>query len=72
MTRQGTFWKLEDRKTYRIPCSWEMYGHMKIKATTLEEAIEIAESNESLPDGDYVVDSFRVDHDILQDLNSEG
>ena len=29
---------------YEIPCSWQMYGYMKIQADTIEEAIEIAES----------------------------
>ena len=32
----------------------------------MEDAISKAERDEPLPDGDYVEDSFRVDHDILE------
>ena len=52
-------------KEYKIPCSWEMYGYMCVEASSLEDAISKAERDEPLPDGSYVEDSFRVDHDIL-------
>jgi hypothetical protein len=53
---------------YTIPCSWQMYGHLKIQADSLEDAIEIAESDSTnLPDGSYVEASFEVDHDVLED-----
>ena len=47
-----------------------MYGYVKVKAKNLGEAIQIAEGSEcSLPSGDYVVDSFRVDYDVIEDYN---
>jgi hypothetical protein len=56
-------------KLFKIPVSWEMYGYLHIKAKTLEEAIEIAERPEtSLPtDGEYVMDSDRVDREAVAD-----
>ena len=53
-------------KEYKIPCSWEMYGYMYVEASSLEDAISKADRDEPLPDGDYMEDSFRVDHDMLE------
>ena len=52
-------------KKYKIPCSWQMYGYMDIKAEDWDEAIEIAHE-EPLPLGDYVTDSFEVNHDMIE------
>ncbi len=62
-----------DTKIYQIPCSWEMYAHVNVEATSLEEAIERAESDDfPLPDhGGYIDGSWRIDYDIVEDLNSE-
>ena len=59
-------------KTYRIPCSWEMYGVMEVKAESLKEAIEQAYC-EPLPNGNsaYIEASFKVDKDIVEDYNEE-
>ena len=57
-------------KKYKIPCSWQMYGYMDIKAEDWDEAIEIAHE-ESLPLGDYVTDSFEVDHDMIEFAREE-
>ena len=59
-------------KTYRIPCSWEMYGVMEVKAESLKEAIEQAYC-EPLPNGNsaYIEASFKVDEDIVEDYNEE-
>ncbi len=55
-------------ETYEIPCSWQMYGTLEIKAKDLDDAIAIAESAEcNLPTNrNYVEDSFEVDHDALE------
>ena len=58
-------------KTYKIPCVWQMYGIMHIKAKSLEDAIEKAE-DAPLPDGDYVSDSFEVDIEALEYYNDNG
>ena len=53
-------------KTYKIPCSWEMYGYMDIEAETLEEAVAEADHFLTpLPEGNYVEDSFEVDTEVL-------
>ena len=54
---------------YRIPCTWEMYGVLEIEADSLDEAIAIAEDDDTdLPCDDHYVDgSFEVDHALLED-----
>ena len=48
--------------TYRIPLTWEVYGHVTVTAPTQEEAIEYALGPDCpLPEGNYVDDSARVD-----------
>ena len=48
--------------TYRIPLTWEVYGHVTVTAPTREEAIEYALGPDCpLPEGDYVDDSVHVD-----------
>ncbi len=56
------------KKTYRLPCSWEMYGYLVIEAENLQEAIDIADSPEQgLPeDGNYVDGSFKVDAEMIE------
>ena len=60
-------------KTYRIPCSWQMYGVMDVKAESLEEAIEKARGDSTaLPTNSaYVEASFEVDTEIVEDYNQE-
>ena len=56
-------------ETYEIPCYWQMYGTLEIKAKDLDDAIAIAESAEcNLPtNGSYVEASFEVDHEVIED-----
>lgn len=59
-------------KTYKIAVSWEMYGYVKIKAESLEEAIKKAEDDETpLPDGNYIDGSFLVDEQMTEEFNKE-
>ena len=60
-------------KYYEIPCSWEVYGTIEIEADSLEEAIELAERDDSpMPDdSDYVDGSFQVDRDIAEEINKD-
>jgi hypothetical protein len=59
-------------KTYKIPVTWEVYGHMEIKAESLEDAISIAEDDEtSLPtESSYIEGSFWVDREAI-DIDEE-
>lgn len=64
-------------KTWEIPVSWEMVGMAKIQAATLEEAIEIARTDDSieLPDGEYVDGSFDVtvdDDELIRNYYNHG
>ena len=48
--------------TFRIPLTWELYGHITVMASTKEDAIEYALGPDCpLPEGNYVDDSIRVD-----------
>ena len=59
---------------FKIPCSWQMYGSLEIEADDLDDAVELAYSNEySLPDnGSYVDASFEVDHESVEDERGVG
>ena len=61
-------------KYYEIPCSWEVYGTLEVEADSLEEAIELAERDDSpMPDdSDYVDGTFQVDRDIAEEINKDG
>ena len=60
-------------KYYEIPCTWEVYGTIEIEADSLEEAIELAERDDSpMPDdSDYVDGSFQVDRDVAEEINKD-
>ena len=60
-------------KYYEIPCTWEVYGTVEIEADSLEEAIELAERDDSpMPDeSDYVDGSFQIDRDIAEEINKD-
>ena len=49
-------------KTYKIPVVWTMMAYVEVKAESLDEAINEV-MNAPLPDnGEYLEDSFEVDH----------
>ena len=56
---------------WKVACSWEVSAAAEVRASTLEEAIEISEQSEfPLPDEpDYIDGSFRIDPDMSEDLN---
>ena len=56
-------------KTYKLACAWGMYGIIKIKANSLEEAMKKASAEITpLPEGHYLDDSFQLDLDSIADL----
>ena len=64
-------------KTWEIPVSWEMVGMVKIQASTLEKAIDLARHDDSieLPYGEYVDGSFDVtvdDDDLIRACYNNG
>ena len=60
-------------KTYKIPVSWTMTGEIKIKATSLSEAVTSLDLTTApgLPIGYYLDESFQIDTDCLQELYPE-
>lgn len=36
-------------KTWKIPVTWEMSGFVKVNAATLDEAMEIARTDDTIP-----------------------
>jgi len=59
--------------TFKIACTWQVYGELEINANTLEEAIEIAEDDRTAlpPQDGYVDGSFEVDHQLSEEINRE-
>ena len=53
----------EKERTFYIPCFWQMYGTMCVKATSLEEARQIAAEDMPLPEGSYINASFELDEE---------
>lgn len=61
-----------DTKIFKIPCSWQMYGHIEVRAESLEEAVSNAESSDcELPIGSYIENSFEVDYAAVSDMEDE-
>ena len=64
-------------KTWKIPVSWEVVGVVEIQAPTLDRAIEIAKTDDTikLPYGEYVCGSFDVtvdDDDLIRNYYTQG
>ena len=51
-------------KTYKIPVVYQMYGYVYVQAESMSEAVdELQNGDGALPDnGEYLEDSFEVDH----------
>ena len=54
------------KKTYRVPCSWEVYGITVVEAESWDEAISIAEDAQLPSDNSYIEDSFRIDEAMVE------
>jgi hypothetical protein len=62
-------------QTYKIPVTWESYGHYIIEAENLEEAKEKAlEPDRPLPDeSNYIDDSIKLDDaEVITMMNESG
>ena len=55
--------------TYKIPCTWLMYGMYHIKANSLQEALQLADDAELPTDKDYLDGSFEINKDMLPYYN---
>lgn len=54
--------------TYKIPCTWTMYGTYEIEASDIEEAAEKARHLPLPENAEYIEDSFNVDTDLAHEL----
>ena len=54
------------KKTYRVPCSWEVYGITVVEAESWDEAISAAEESPLPIDNSYIEDSFRIDEAMVE------
>jgi len=66
----------DNKKIFKIPVSWEVYGQVMIEAESIEEAIKIFKETEdeiSLPlESNYVDGSFKLnDEETAYLINSE-
>ena len=60
---------MANARTYKIPCSWEMYSIVEVMADTQMDAFDIVEGDAfPLPQGDYVSGSFEIDYDQCPNL----
>ena len=59
---------LTNERVWPVHVEWTMVGIAKVRAVTLEEAIEKVEEPEfPLPDGDYLEDSFQVNEQFTRE-----
>jgi len=58
-------------KTYKISCTWEVFGELEIEASTLKAALKKAKADYTipLPKANYVDGSFKIDEEMSKYLN---
>lgn len=61
------------KKVYRFGCSWQLYGHITVRAKNEEEALKKAKKLARvcpLPkDGEYLEDSFELDEENIEEAD---
>lgn len=55
--------------TYKIPCTWTMYGMYTVRANNLQEALQLAEDADLPREQDFLDGSFEIDKDMLPFYN---
>ena len=58
-------------KTYKIPCYWQVWALMPVKAKNIEEAKEKALENPLPTDSQYIDSSFGIDEEAIPDYNEK-
>lgn len=55
---------------YKVAVEWMMTSFIEVEASSIEEAISIVENEDgSLPEGDYLDDSFEVNRQVTIEIN---
>lgn len=58
-------------KEFQIPCTWTMHAMIRVPADSLDQALnKVLDSEECLPEGRYLEDSFEVNKEEAKMLNS--
>ena len=57
--------------TYKIPCTWQMYGYYHIEANSIKEALEKTEDSNLPTDSYFVEGSFEIDYGMIPFYNSK-
>lgn len=54
------------KKVFKVAVEWAVFGTIEVEAESLEEAIKIANEDESipLPEWEYIDGSFEVNEDM--------
>ena len=57
------------KKTYRVPCSWQVYAQVEVEAESWEQAkLKVITNSVPLPtDPNYVDASLEVDMEIIEE-----
>jgi len=55
--------------TYKIPCTWQMYGYYHIEANSIKEALQKAEDSNLPTDSDFLEGSFEIDNEMIPFYN---
>lgn len=57
---------------YKIAVEWIMHDFVEVKASSMQEAINIVESStDDLPDGIYLDGSFVINEEITREVNKQ-
>jgi len=58
-------------KTYKISCTWEVFGELEVVANSFKAALKKARKDDTipLPKGNYIDGSFKIDDEMSKYLN---
>lgn len=63
----------KEMKEFNLSVTWEMCGIVKVKAYSLEEAMEIFNETSDyikIPNGEYIDSSFRLSTDNVEEMEA--
>jgi hypothetical protein len=57
------------KKTYTIPCTWQVSGFITVEADNLNEALTEADDAPLPETNEYIEGSFEIDHQMISFYN---
>ncbi len=70
MTNNSTNPQPNDEFLFKIPCTWSMAGYVEVASNDLHKALSKALDAKLPADGEYLEDSFSIDHATLYEMES--